>query len=262
MKTVLLIAIDTIRELLHHRLLLAMVLVSLGLIFISSVLFSATRKQIAHQGYDNLSEAKQREMRKALEMAGSVYQAGFYQVASLGGSLIALFIFCTAVSSEIRKGTIRVTLSKPVSRTQFLLGKYFGGVIVMVGYSAVARVAMDLFAQYHQMELSPAIKFHSWMMLCEHLMVGSVGMLLSLFVHPLIAAILAYFASASLLSPPNPLYFILPSYDRYNLFLSILKRSSSLMDVKDVVLLSLYTIDFIAIVLLFALWRFRSKELV
>ena len=129
----------------------------------------------------------------------------------------------------------------------------------MIGYSAVARVAMDLFAQSHQMELSPTIKFLSWLMLCEHLMVGSVGMLLSLFVNPLIAAILAYFASASMLSSPNPLYFILPSYDRFNLFFRIMR--GSLMDAKDAVFLSLYALDVIAIVLLFALWRFRSKEL-
>ena len=251
MKTVLLISIDTIRELLHHRLLLAMMLVSLGLF----LLFSNSLR-IAHQDYENLSEAEQREMR----VLGSMGQATYYQFFSFGGTLISLFIFCTAVSSEIRKGTIRVTLSKPVSRTQFLLGKYFGGVIVMVGYSAVARVAMDLFAQSHQMELSPAIKFLSWMMLCEHLMVGSVGMLLSLFVNPLIAAILAFFASASMLSSPNPLYFILPSYDRYSLFFRIMK--GSLMDAKDAVFLSLYALDFIAIILLLALWRFRSKELV
>ena len=256
MKTVLLIAIDTIRELLHHRLLLAMMLVSLGLFLFFSFTLSANKKRIAQQDYENLSKAEQQEM----HVLGSMGQATYYQFFSFGGTLISLFIFCTAVSSEIRKGTIRVTLSKPVSRTQFLLGKYFGGVIVMIGYSAVARVAMDLFAQSHQMELSPTIKFLSWLMLCEHLMVGSVGMLLSLFVNPLIAAILAYFASASMLSSPNPLYFILPSYDRFNLFFRIMR--GSLMDTKDAVFLSLYALDVIAIVLLFALWRFRSKELV
>lgn len=105
-------------------------------------------------------------------------------MASFGGSIVALFIFSTAVASEIRKGTIRLTLSKPVSRTQFLLGKYLGGVVVMAAFALLTSLAILLFAQTQNMELSPVIKWAPWLMFCRQLMLGSLAMLLSLFMHP------------------------------------------------------------------------------
>jgi ABC-type transport system involved in multi-copper enzyme maturation permease subunit len=164
------------------------------------------------------------------------------------------------VASEIRRGTIRVTLTKPVSRTQFLLGKYLGGVAVMLTYWLVMTAAIVFFARSQRSDLAPAVAFAPWLMFCKHLMLGSVGLLLSLYLHPLLAGVLAFFASASFLSAPNPLYFILPSYDRFSLFGDILM--GSLIGPRDVGLLSLYALDFTAIMLLLSLWRFQTKELV
>ncbi len=212
------------------------------------------------RGTNQMSETDQRQFREQMEMATSSFQASFYGVASFGGSVVALFIFTTAVATEIRKGTIRLTLSKPVSRMQYLLGKYLGGVAVMAGYALIAGAAMFLFAQSQKMELSPAMKFAPWLMFCRQLMLGSLAMLLSLFVHPIVAAVLAFFAGNGFYAPSNPLYFILPSYSGFNVFFQVLQ--GTLVNVKDVVLLSLYGVDFVVIVLLLAIWRFRSKELV
>jgi ABC-type transport system involved in multi-copper enzyme maturation permease subunit len=174
--------------------------------------------------------------------------------------MVALFIFSTAVASEIRRGTIRLTLSKPVSRTQFLLGKYLGGVVVMAGYALIASIAILILAQSQDVELNPAVKWAPWLMFCEQLMLGSLALLLSLFMHPIIASVLAFFAGNGFYSPPNPLYFILPSYSDFGVFWDVLL--GKLIDWKDVVFLSLYAFDFVAIMLLLALWRFRAKELV
>ncbi len=45
---------------------------------------------------------------------------------SIFGSLIAIFLGITLVSKEIEKRTIYTLLSKPISRTGFLIGKYLG----------------------------------------------------------------------------------------------------------------------------------------
>lgn len=45
---------------------------------------------------------------------------------SVFGLLIAIFIGIGLVSKEIEKRTVAVILSKPVRRSQFILGKYFG----------------------------------------------------------------------------------------------------------------------------------------
>ncbi len=96
-------------------------------------------------------------------------------------------------------------------------------------------------------------------MFCRNLMVGSVALLLSLLMHPLIAAVVACFASTSFLASPNPLYFILPSYDRYDVFTLIVQ--GKLIALEDICVLTLYAFDVAAIFLLPALWRYRTKEL-
>jgi ABC-type transport system involved in multi-copper enzyme maturation permease subunit len=269
-RTALLIAADSVRALLHQRLLLALMLLTVGLTVIASVSLSAMQRQIAAQyeqdsdkplpGTEKMSEQERKQMREAMESAGSMFQGLFFVAASFGGTVIALFIFCNAVSSEIRRGTIKVTLTKPVSRTQFLLGKYLGGVAVMLFYWSAMSAAIVFFARSQQTELAPAAAYAPWLMLWTHLMLGSVGMLLSLYMHPLLAGVLAFFASASFLNPPNPLYFLLPSYDRFNLFGEIVL--GTLVRPRDVALLSLYALDVTTILLLLSLWRFRTKELV
>jgi len=271
MKTIFLIATDSIRGLLHQRLLLGLMLASLAITIVFSVLLSNARKGISRNFSDDqssnymtatnqLSEAERRQFRESMEMASSGFQAAFYGVASFGGSLVALFIFSTAVVSEIRRGTIRLTMSKPVSRTQFLLGKYMGGVAVMAGYAVIAGFAILLFAQSQKVELSPAMKWAPWLMFCQELMLGSVAMLLSLYFHPIIASVLAFLAGNGLCSTSNPLYYILPSYRDFNVFMQIFE--GTLMRAHDVVLLSLYALDIVVIMLLLALWRFHGKELI
>jgi ABC-type transport system involved in multi-copper enzyme maturation permease subunit len=271
MRKVLVIAADSVRALLHQRLLQALVLVSLALTVLFSIGLRAQRRAITGRyqddsempsvtGTNKMTEKEQREMREAMDMAESGMQAAFYGVVSFGGTLVTLLIFCTAVASEIRKGTIRVTMSKPVTRTQFLLGRYCGGVAVMLGYWVLMTIAMLAFGETQQVALSPALKYAPWLMLCKHLMLGSVAILLSLFTRPILAAVLAYFISANLFHHPNPLYYVFPSYDRFSVFGEVF--SGQLIAFKDVLMLSLYALDVIVIVLLLAFWRFRSKELV
>jgi ABC-type transport system involved in multi-copper enzyme maturation permease subunit len=271
-KTTLLIATDSIRALLHQRLLLGLMLASLALTVFFSITLGAARKNISRSFSDDqvftnsitatnqMSQAEHRRFRDSMEMASTSIQAGFYGVTSFGGSLVALFIFSTAVATEIRKGTIRVTLAKPVSRSQFLLGKYLGGVAVMAGYALIASIAILLFAESLKVELSPAIKWGPWLMFCRQLMLGSLAMLLSLFFHPIVAALLAFFAGNGFYSSPNPLYFILPSYQDFNVIFRIL--NGTLVNASDVAFLSLYALDFVVLMLLLALWRFHRKELV
>lgn len=58
-------------------------------------------------------------------------------VMALAGGLIAIFLGIGLVSKEIEKRTIYVVVSKPVSRTQFLLGKVLGLVMTLTAAHAV-----------------------------------------------------------------------------------------------------------------------------
>jgi len=294
MPITLLIAADSVRALLRQRLLLGLMLAALALIAIFSVVLISQRKQMTRAAVDrsaasnsddgsaagqadakaptprvrlnsqrdasNLSKEDRQKLTEQMDQVSSMFQAAFYQVASFGGSLVALFIFSTAVATEIRKGTIRITLTKPVSRTQYLLGKYLGGVAVMAGYALIASAAIVLFARFGELELSPAMKFAPWLMFCRQLMLGSLAMLLSLFVHPFLGAVLAFFAGNGLYGKLNPLFYLLPSYSAFNLFTQMVQ--GTLVSGNDVLLLSLYALDFVILMLVFAQWRFRTKELV
>ena len=266
MRATLLIAADSVRGLLHRRLLVALMLGMLGLTagfsvlqnrMLESVQVSTGRAADASEG--EIDEDQARQMRQNADMAGTMFMAGLYWFATLGGAAVALFICCTAVSAEIRQGTISIVLAKPVTRTQFLLGKYVGAVAVLCGYSALAGVAMVSFAYAHQSDLTLAARYAPWLMFCQNLMVGSAALFLSLLMHPLVAAVVAYFASASFFSSPNPLYFVLPSYDRFNVASLIMQ--GRLIAFEDVVVLSLYAFDVATIFVLLALWRFRTREL-
>jgi ABC-type transport system involved in multi-copper enzyme maturation permease subunit len=269
MKLIFLIAGDSIRSLLHHRLLIALMLVSLVMTIFFSVImgrtrdnittsFSATEMETNSPGFPKMSEDDRKRMNEAMEQGSSMIQGFFYAASSFGGSLVALFIFSTAVSSEIRRGTIRLTLSKPVSRLQYLLGKYLGGVAVMAAYAVIASLAILLFSASSHVELSPIMKYAPWLMFCRQLMLGSPAMLLSLLMHPAIGCVISFVAGNGLYSTGNPLYYLLPSYAPFNVFVQIVQ--GNVLKGSDVVLLTLYAVDFIILMLLLSWWRFRTKE--
>ena len=267
MKTTLYIASDSIKALLHKRLLMAVILASIGLTSIFSVGLGKFQKEVlqllsSDQMMLDESEVNAQQgnvQRGIVQPLTKIFMAVFYWFNALGGAVITLFICCTAVSSEIRQGTIRITLTKPVTRSQFLLGKYCGGVAILAVYALIVGVAIMFFTGIHKLDLGAAVRYAPWLIFCSNLMLGSIGMLLSLYLHPLIAGVLAFFISATYLSPSNPLYYILPSYDRFNIFAQLFK--GQVFTVWDVFTLSLYAVDVTAMVLLMALWRFKTKEL-
>jgi len=271
MKAIALIAGDSIRALLHRRFLIGLMIASVALTIGVSSMFNNMRANItagmeesiaAKGGRDGkeMTEKERRQMREAMEHASFGFQTAFYFIATLGGNLVALFIFSTAVSSEIRGGTIRITLAKPVSRTQFLLGKYAGAVAVMAAYTVIASACVIAFAHVQQVGLSPGLVYAPWLMFMEQLMMGALALLLSLLMHPFVAAVLAFFAGNAFYSPPNPLYYILPSYSDFEPYSKIM--SGVVVKASDVAWLTLYAVDFVLVMLLLALWRFRKKEIV
>jgi ABC-type transport system involved in multi-copper enzyme maturation permease subunit len=66
---------------------------------------------------------------------------------SVFGSLMAIFLGISLVSKEIERRTIYTLLSKPVSRTRFMLGKYLGLVFTILVNLAI-MVAVYLIVLY------------------------------------------------------------------------------------------------------------------
>jgi Cu-processing system permease protein len=57
------------------------------------------------------------------------------------GMLIAVFMGCRLIPDEIEKRTIHTILTKPVSRSQFLFGKFLGGIATILANVALMGIA-------------------------------------------------------------------------------------------------------------------------
>ena len=266
MRETLLIAGDSLRALLHQRLLLVLVLGTLGLTSAASVAMNyltdtavQATESASEANEGELGEAQLEQMRQSMESTATMVLGGFCWFTALAGSLLTLFICCTAVAGDIRRGTIRMILSRPVSRTHFLLGRFCGAAAVMLAWSLLSAAAFVIYSYGQGLDLKLALAYAPWLMLCQNLMTGSAALLMSLLVHPAIAGVVALFASATYFSPPNPLYYILPSHDRFNLLTLFLQRR--MISLEEVSLLTLYALDVSVIFVLLALWRFRSRDL-
>ena len=298
MRTVLLIVADSIRGLLHRRLLLALMLVVLIItVLLSFVLTQTSRamrlasqsppaaesaeqglpdtppdaqavQEAIEQAQADMDEEQREEMRQTMQNMGSRALSFFYGFTTFGGVLVALFIGATAVSTDVRSGAITMVLSKPVARWQFLLGKYAGAMAVLLAYSVLIGIAMTIFTQMHQLDNVPAIRYAPWLMFCRILMYGSLALLLSTLMHPAFAGVLAFFMQAdwltTLLRPENPFYylhFLLPTYGPYDVSEQF-ASSGALIGWGEVGILTVYALDLTVIYLLLAMWRFRSRAVV
>ncbi|MBS1790750.1 MAG: ABC transporter permease subunit [Acidobacteria bacterium] len=111
---------------------------------------------------------------------------------SVFGLLIAIFIGIGLVSKEIEKRTIAVILSKPVRRSQFLLGKYFGLCLTLLVNTAAMALAVTLALMFAkggfssvQLRLWPA----AYLIFLELAVMTAVALLFSCFSSPALSAL-------------------------------------------------------------------------
>ncbi|MCC6277470.1 MAG: ABC transporter permease [Oligoflexia bacterium] len=168
MKPVWWIAVNTAKEILRDRVLYGLVLFALGLLGVSVLLGS-------------LSFAEQ---------ARIVTDFGLV-AAQLGCGMLAIFVGGSLVWKEMERQTILTILSKPLSRTQFILGKFFGmaAILLLVDilistFLAALCVAMGTF--------NPQQLFISQLgVMAESLLLLAIVVFLGVFVRPILTTIFA-----------------------------------------------------------------------
>ncbi len=108
------------------------------------------------------------------------------------GVLIAVFIGIGLVSKEMEKCTIAVILSKPVRRSTFILGKYFGLCLTLLVNTAVMAAAITLALVYvksgfdaMQLNLWPA----AYLIFLELTIITAVALFFSCFSSPALSAL-------------------------------------------------------------------------
>ncbi|MBX7231962.1 MAG: ABC transporter permease [Bdellovibrionales bacterium] len=109
MKSIGIIALNTYREIIRDRILYGILVFAILLIGLSMAL-------------GQLSFAEQARITASFGMTG----------IQIGAAIVSIFLGSTLVTKEIEKKTIMTLLVRPVSRTQFLLGKSLGLIFVQV----------------------------------------------------------------------------------------------------------------------------------
>ncbi len=243
------VAIDYLRALLHRRLLIALAIV---VVFIALIFFMvfATASQV---------------LQESSGLLGFVLVV-FYGITSFCGSLVAIYVGASAVHTEISQGSIAMILARPVSRWQFLLGKYIGAVAVLLGYSLAMAGLMAVYILVFDLDVFPAMRFAPWLTFCQFLIMGTLALVLSTIMHPSIAAVLAFFSDLGwvfeFFVTEGPFFYIsyaLPSYSLYNVWIQLVS-ATPLYGWKDLTFLTLYAFDLSLIFFLLAMWRMRYKE--
>ena len=299
MTSILMIARDSVRALMHRRLLLALMVVMLILTVIFSIVLSQINSRIFESASpppppaaaaveqepaapDEDPQSFQDALKRAapppepvptepmlqeMQAAGAQMLSQFYGFTAFGGMIVALFIGATAVSSDVRSGAITMILARPVTRWQFLAGKFGGAMMVLFGYSLLTAIALVIFTQVHELDVVPALRYAPWLMFCRNLIFASFALALSMLMPPILAGILPVFVSGDLffglLSSSNPihyLHFLLPTYGPFNATNQF--TSGVLMGWYEVAILTVYALDLAVIFCLLAMWRFRSKAVV
>lgn len=73
--------------------------------------------------------------------------------------LFSIFVGISLFQKELQMGSVSMVLSKPISRTTFLLGKFLGQVVVQIGVtSAMALVTIGICSAFQSVEVVPILQ--------------------------------------------------------------------------------------------------------
>lgn len=150
------------------------------------------------------------------------------------GAFISIFVGVSLVSKEIEKRTVYAIFSKPISRTEFIIGKYLGLCLTLLVNVLVMGVGVSLALLYvGGGNLALSIWGAVFLIYLELTILTAVAVLFSSFSSPALSALLSFFVfiighfSASLNDLANRLgssfakiffgaiYYILPNLSLY-----------------------------------------------
>jgi ABC-type transport system involved in multi-copper enzyme maturation permease subunit len=112
----------------------------------------------------------------------------------LFGTFIAIFVGVSLVSKEIDKRTVYAVFSKPVRRSEFIVGKYLGLCLTLLVNTAIMGVGVSLALIYVN---GPRLALTVWggvyLIFIELTILTAVAIVFSSFSSPALSALLTFF---------------------------------------------------------------------
>jgi ABC-type transport system involved in multi-copper enzyme maturation permease subunit len=248
------IAVNTFRETVRDKVLYNLVLFALLMIVSSYVLVS-------------LSVYQEIRIIKDLGLAS----------ISIFGMVIAIFIGIGLVSKEIERRTLYSLLPKPISRAQFLLGKYFGLCLTLLVNLLVMSGGLYLLLLVMGEPLAPELLKAIYLIYLQLAVLTAIALLFSTFTSSILAGIFSgftyvvgYFASElknleSVVDSPllprvtEALYYLLPNFKNFDVKSAVVAGTP--VPMLQLAWATAYGFVYAAMVLLAAVWIFQRRDL-
>ncbi len=190
--------------------------------------------------------------------------------------LVAIFTGINLVYKEIEKKTIYNILSKPITRTQFVLGKFAGLALTLLAALAGMAVLFFLFLFITTGSFAPRCLIFFALLYIELLIITSLSLVFSSFSTPILSSIFTvvlYLVGQVLwtfqefktrLHEPfsryvaTALYYLLPNLDKFNVKNEIVMQMPLAPD--RLLAAAAYGIVYVAALLTLAVVIFRRRE--
>jgi Cu-processing system permease protein len=162
------IAFNTFREIIRDRILYGIVVFALLLIGVSVVL-------------GELSFAEQARISADFGFTG----------IQISACVLAIFVGSTLVAREIEKQTVLTLLAKPVTRSQFILGKFLGLALVVTAIMLGLAVVLALLLIFLGFTLELSFPIALLGILMEALFLISLALFFGTFARPMMTVVFA-----------------------------------------------------------------------
>lgn len=190
--------------------------------------------------------------------------------------LIAIFTGINLVFKEVEKKTVLNILSKPVTRDEFILGKFLGLALTMLTALGAMAVIFFAFVALSGGGFDWRIALYFAMLFLELLVIIAVSLLFSSFTTPILAFIFTvslylighvmwtYNEFKALLRAPamkvlsEVLYYLLPNLDKFNIKNEVVMGTA--IAPLTILYSVLYALVYTAALLAFTVLIFRRRE--
>jgi ABC-type transport system involved in multi-copper enzyme maturation permease subunit len=192
------VAKDQAGDLLRRRYLQVLLIVGVAviLLFIGYLVFMKEMLERTLSSPPPGQQYSAEETRAMMELGMNAVQGSLHALVAFMGTVLALALMCYSVRGEISRGTIRMVLSRPIRRYEYVIGKWLGCAFTVLVYYVLMGVLVTGYTYYTAGRLLSFVPVSLAMGFLKAVMVGSVGMALSIVLHPLLSLTIAYFCAA------------------------------------------------------------------
>jgi len=227
----------------------------------------------------------------ALLMIGSSYVLGAISVyqeikvikdlglaaISVFGMVIAIFIGIGLVAKEMERRTLYSVLPKPISRSQFLLGKYFGLCLTLLVNVVVMTVGLYVLLFLMKHPFDPALLKAIFLIYLKLALLVAVAILFSTFTSSILAGLFAWFVyvagyfssdlknlesvveSTALPQLTRVLYYVLPNFKNFDVKAAVVAGDP--VPWSQLSWAAAYAAIYVTLLLVASCWVFEKRNL-